>query len=61
MLLVAGFGEAAAVTIAASWFAIGTPAVRVVMDTHSVDLDGFDLATLAHAVFTGRRAGRRPR
>lgn len=45
--------EAAAVTIAASWLATGTPAVRVVMDTHSVDLDGFDLATLARARLDG--------
>lgn len=45
--------EAAAVTIAASWLATGAPAVRVVMDTHSVDLDGFDLATLARARLDG--------
>ena len=45
--------EAAAITIVASWLATGTPAVRVVMDTHSVDLDGFDLATLARVRIDG--------
>lgn len=39
--------EAAAVTVVASWLSTSTPAVRVEMDTHSVDLDGFDLGTLA--------------
>lgn len=39
--------EAAAVTVGASWLSTGVPAVRIVMDTHSVDLDGFDLGTLA--------------
>ena len=37
----------------ASWLETGTPAVRVVMDTHSVDLDGFDLATLARVRIDG--------
>lgn len=45
--------EAAAVTIAASWLATAAPAVRVVMDTHTVDLDGFDLLTLARARLDG--------
>ena len=45
--------EAAAITIVASWLATGTPAVRVVMDTHSGDLDGFDLATLARVRIDG--------
>lgn len=45
--------EAAAITIVATWLATGTPAVRVAMDTHSVDLDRFDLATLARARLDG--------
>lgn len=45
--------EAASITIAASWLATGAPAIRVVMDTHSVDLDGFDLAMLARARLDG--------
>lgn len=45
--------ETAAVTIAASWLADAAPAVRVVMDTHSVDLDGFDLKTLARVRLDG--------
>lgn len=45
--------EAAAITIVATWLATGTPAVGVVMDTHSVDLDGFDLATLARLRLDG--------
>lgn len=38
--------EAGAVTVVASWIA-GTASARVVLDTHSVDLDGFDLTGLA--------------
>lgn len=45
--------EAASITVVASWLATGTPAVRVVMDTHSVDLDGFDLATLGRVRLDG--------
>jgi len=45
--------EAAAVTVVASWLASGAPAVRVAMDTHSVDLDGFDLKTLARMRLDG--------
>lgn len=45
--------ETAEITIAATWLATGAPAVRVVMDTHSVDLDGFDLRTLARARLDG--------
>lgn len=47
----AGLGEqrseAGAVVVVASWLDGGAPAVRVAMDTHSVDLDGFDLKELA--------------
>lgn len=53
----AGMGEqrsdAGAVTIAASWLATAPSAVRVIMDTHSVDLDGLDLATLARVRLDG--------
>lgn len=53
----AGIGEqrsdAGAVTIAVSWVATDPPAARVVMDTHSVDLDGFDLKTLARVRLDG--------
>ncbi len=45
--------EAAAVTVGASWLGTGVPAVRIVMDTHSVDLDGFDLGTLARMRLDG--------
>ncbi len=31
-------------TIVISWLTDAIPSARVVMDTHSVDLDGFDLA-----------------
>lgn len=37
--------DAASVAIAASW--ISDTALRVTMDTHSVDLDAFDLASLS--------------
>lgn len=44
--------EAGAVTVAASW--IGrTSSARVTMDTHSVDLDGFDLKELARVRLDG--------
>lgn len=39
--------EAGAVTVAATWIS-GTASARVTLDTHSVDLDGFDLKELAH-------------
>ena len=45
--------DAGAVTIAVSWLATASPAARVVMDTHSVDLDGFDLKTLARVRLDG--------
>ena len=45
--------EDASITVVASWLVTGTPALRVVMDTHSVDLDGFDLATLARVRIDG--------
>jgi len=45
--------EAAAVTLVASWLDTGTPAAQVAMDTHSVDLDGFDLKTLARVRLDG--------
>ena len=45
--------EAGAVTVVASWLADPTPTARVVLDTHSVDLDGFDLAQLARVRLNG--------
>ena len=45
--------EAASITVVASWLATGTPAVQVAMDTHSVDLDVFDLMTLARVRLDG--------
>ncbi len=44
--------DAGAVTVAASWVA-GTSSARITMDTHSVDLDGFDLKTLARVRLDG--------
>ena len=44
--------EAGAVTVAASWIK-GTASARVVLDTHSVDLDGFDLTGLARLRIDG--------
>lgn len=44
--------EAGAVTVAASWIA-GTASARVVLETHSVDLDGFDLTGLARLRIDG--------
>lgn len=53
----AGLGErrsdAAAITIAATWLGGEPPSVRTVMDTHSVDLDAFDLASLARLRLDG--------
>ncbi len=45
--------EAGAVEIVASWIDGATPALRVTMDTHSVSLDGFDLAALARVRLDG--------
>ena len=45
--------EAGAVTIVASWLADPTPTARVALDTHSVDLDRFDLAQLARMRLDG--------
>lgn len=36
--------DAGSVTIVVSWLTDAVPSARVVMDTHSVNLDGFDLA-----------------
>ncbi len=44
--------EAGAVGITASWIA-ATSSARVVMDTHSVDLDGFDLEELGRVRLDG--------
>jgi hypothetical protein len=44
--------EAGAVTVAVSWIS-GTSSARVAMDTHSVDLDGFDLKELARVRLDG--------
>ena len=45
--------EAGAVTMMASWLPDLIPTARVVLDTHSVDLDGFDLAQLARVRLNG--------
>ena len=45
--------EAGAVTVVASWLADLTPTTRIVLDTHSVDLDAFDLAQLARLRLDG--------
>lgn len=45
--------EAGAVTVIASWLADPTPTARVALDTHSVDLDGFDLTQLARVRLDG--------
>ena len=45
--------EAGAVTVVASWLADLTPTTRVVLDTHSVDLDAFDLSQLARVRLNG--------
>lgn len=44
--------ESGAVTVVASWIS-GTASARVVMDTHSVDLDGSDLTELARVRVDG--------
>ena len=44
--------EAGSVTIAASWIA-GTSSALIEMNTHSVDLDGFDLKELARVRLDG--------
>ena len=45
--------EAGAVTVVASWLTELIPTVRVVLDTHSVDLDSFDLVQLARVRVDG--------
>lgn len=44
--------EAGSVTVTASWV-VGAASALVDMSTHSVDLDGFDLATLARVRLDG--------
>lgn len=44
--------EAGAVTVTASWIA-GTASATVALNTHSVDLDGFDLARLGQVRLDG--------
>jgi hypothetical protein len=44
--------EAGAVTVVASWIA-GSSSANVALDTHSVDLDGFDLKELARVRIDG--------
>lgn len=44
--------EAGSVTIVAAW-SDGASSLRVAMDTHSVDLDGFDLKELARVRIDG--------
>jgi len=39
--------------IVVSWLTDAAPSARVVMDTHSVDLDGFDLARAARLRLDG--------
>lgn len=52
-----GLGEkssdAGSVTVVVGWLGAGVPTAQVVMDTHSVDLDGFDLSTLARVRLDG--------
>lgn len=45
--------EAGAVALVASWLGGDVPTARVVMDTHSVDLDTFDLKGLARVRLDG--------
>jgi len=45
--------DAGSVTIVVGWLTDAVPSARVVMDTHSVDLDGFDLAPLTRARVDG--------
>ncbi len=53
----AGLGEqnseAGSVTVVVSWSSGDVPTARVVMDTHSVDLDGLDLKDLARVRLDG--------
>lgn len=44
--------EAGAVTVVGAWLT-GTSSVRIALDTHSVDLDGFDLKALARVRLDG--------
>lgn len=44
--------EDGSVKVVAAWVD-GAPALRVTLDTHSVDLDGFDLGRLARLRFDG--------
>jgi hypothetical protein len=44
--------EAGAVTVTASWLP-GASSARVALDTHSVELDGFDLSVLARVRLDG--------
>ena len=44
--------EAGSVTVTASWI-VGTSSALIGMDTHSVDLDGFDLKGLARVRLDG--------
>lgn len=45
--------EAGSVTIVVSWLAGAVPTAKVAMDTHSVDLDKFDLKALARIRLDG--------
>lgn len=45
--------EAGSVNVVATWVATDPPAMKVTMDTHTVDLDGSDLATLARVRLDG--------
>ena len=45
--------EAGAVTVVASWLTDPIPTAHVVIDTHSVDLDTFDLGQLARVRLNG--------
>lgn len=45
--------EEGSVKVVASWIDADVPALRVTLDTHSVDLDGFDLRELARLRLDG--------
>lgn len=45
--------EAGSVKVAASWIEGSLPTLRVTLDTHSVNLDGFDLKQLARLRIDG--------
>lgn len=45
--------DAGSVDVVATWVATDPPAMKVTMDTHSVDLDRSDLATLARVRLDG--------